>query len=288
MSRKPKTVRSVAANRGIEAKYRKALAALIAEMHGSVAYWLTAAYRKRPPAMAALVAQDGGYDEARAKFVGLGMHPNVAHRLAADASPAQHISKTLEGLAKRWQDRFDEMAPKIAEAYLSGMFKATDSAFRAALKEAGWAVDFKMTPAVRDAFQASLAENVGLIKSIPAQYLQKVEGTVMRSYSAGRDLETMVAELKALYPAAAHRAELIARDQSNKANAVVNRTRQLELGIESAIWMHSHAGKTPRPDHLAANGKQYKIAEGCLISGEYLQPGIAVNCRCTSRAVLPI
>lgn len=259
---KPKTVRSVAANRGIEARYRKELAALIAEMHGSVAYWLTAAYRKRPPAMAALVA--------------------------ADASPAQHIRKTLEGLAKRWQDKFDEMAPKIAEAYLSGMFKATDSAFQAALKEAGWAVDFKMTPAVRDAFEASLAENVGLIKSIPAQYLQKVEGTVMRSYSAGRDLQTMVAELKALYPAAAHRAELIARDQSNKANAVVNRTRQLELGLTDAIWMHSHAGKTPRPDHLAANGKQYKIAEGCLISGSYIQPGEEPNCRCTSRAVLPI
>lgn len=259
---KPKTVRSVAANRGIEAKYRKALAALIADMHGSIEYWLTAAYRKRPPAMATLVA--------------------------ADASPAQHIRKTLDGLAKRWQDKFDEYAPKIAEAYLQGMFKASDSAFRAALKEAGWSVEFKMTPAVRDAFEASLAENVGLIKSIPAKYLQQVEGVVMRSYSTGRDLQTMVADLKALYPAAAHRAEFIARDQSNKANAVVNRTRQLELGLVDAVWMHSHAGKTPRPDHVAANGKRYKIAEGCLISGEYIQPGEEPNCRCTSRAVLPI
>ena len=55
-----------------------------------------------------------------------------------------------------------------------------------------------MTPAVRDAFNASLAENVGLIKSIPEKYLQQVEGVVMRSYSAGRDLETMVKELKTL------------------------------------------------------------------------------------------
>ena len=110
----------------------------------------------------------------------------------------------------------------------------------------------------------------------------------MRSYSAGRDLATMVKELKTLYPAASHRAELIARDQSNKANAVVNRTRQMELGITEAIWMHSHAGKTPRPDHVAADGKRYKIAEGCLISGKYIQPGEEINCRCTSRPVLPI
>ena len=265
MAQQPKTCRAVAANRGLEAKYRKALQRMIAEMHGSVEYWLTAAYRKDPPRMAALVEQ------------------------AQDAAtPSQRIRKILDDLAKRWIGRFDEMAPKLAEAYLQGAFKASDSAFRQALKEAGWSVEFKMTPAVRDAFNASLAENVGLIKSIPEKYLQQVEGVVMRSYSAGRDLETMVKELKTLYPAASHRAELIARDQSNKANAVVNRTRQMELGITEAIWMHSHAGKNPRPDHVAANGKRYKIAEGCLISGEHIQPGEEINCRCTSRAVLPI
>ena len=264
MAQQPKTCRAVPANRGIEAKYRKALQRLIAEMHASVEYWLTAAYRKDPPRMAALVEQ------------------------AQDASPSAKIKKVLDELARRWTDRFNEYAPKLAEAYLQGAFKASDSAFRAALKEAGWAVDFKMTPAVRDAFNASLEENVGLIRSIPEKYLQQVEGTVMRSYSAGRDLATMVKDLKQLYPAASHRAELIARDQSNKANAVVNRARQMELGITEAIWMHSHAGKNPRPDHVAANGKRYKIAEGCLISGVYIQPGEEINCRCTSRAVLPI
>ena len=264
MAQQPKTCKAVPANRGLEAKYRKALQRMIAEMHGSVEYWLTAAYRKDPPRMAALVEQ------------------------AQDASPSAKIKKILDELARRWTKRFDDYAPKLAEAYLKGMFKASDSAFRQALKEAGWAVDFKMTPAVRDAFNASLEENVGLIRSIPEKYLQQVEGVVMRSYSAGRDLETMVKELKTLYPAASHRAELIARDQSNKANAVVNRTRQMELGITEAIWMHSHAGKTPRPDHVAADGKRYKIAEGCLISGKYIQPGEEINCRCTSRPVLPI
>ena len=263
MPRKPKTCRAVPANRGIEARYRKDLLRLIDEMSASVEYWLAAAYRKDPPRMAALVEQ------------------------AQDAAPSAKMKKVLDDLARRWIDRFDEYAPKIAEAYLQGMFKASDSAFRQALKEAGWTVEFKMTPAVRDAFNASLEENVGLIRSIPEKYLQQVEGTVMRSYSAGRDLETMVKELRQLYPAASHRAELIARDQSNKANAVVNRARQMELGITDAIWMHSHAGKTPRPDHVAANGKRYKIAEGCLISGEYIQPGEEINCRCTSRPVLP-
>lgn len=271
MAQQPKTCRAVPANRGIEAKYRKALQRLIVEMHASVEYWLTAAYRKDPPRMAALVEQ-----------------AQDAPLLGADASPSAKIKKILDELARRWTKRFDDYAPKLAEAYLQGMFKASDSAMRAALKDAGWTVEFKMTPAVRDAFQASLAENVGLIKSIPEKYLTQVEGVVMRSYSAGRDLHTMVKDLKALYPAVADRAELIARDQSNKANAVVNRARQLELGIDRGIWMHSHAGKNPRPSHVAANGKEFKIADGCLIDGEMILPGQKINCRCTWRPILPI
>ena len=105
MAQQPKTCKAVPANRVLEAKYRKALQRLIAEMHGSVEYWLTAAYRKDPPRMAALVEQ------------------------AQDASPSAKIKNVLDELARRWTDRFNDYAPKLAEAYLKGMFKASDSAF---------------------------------------------------------------------------------------------------------------------------------------------------------------
>lgn len=254
---KPKVARAVHANAGLRAKYCKQMQALIEEMGASIEHWLTATYHDSPPLM------------------------------ALDVSPSEKINKQLRALSRRWLKRFDEAAPKIAEAYLEGSFKATDSAMRIALRDAGFAVKFEMTPAMRDALNASLAENVGLIRSIPEQYLQKVQGIVNRSYANGRDLQTMVKQLRKLYPKAQDRAVLIARDQSNKANAIVTRTRQLELGLTDAIWMHSHGGKTPRPAHVAANGRRYKIAEGCLIDGEYIQPGTEINCRCTSRPVLP-
>lgn len=260
---KNKPIRSVPANRGVEARYRKELQKLIDDMHKSFAYWIKAEYRKAPPRMVTLVDQ------------------------AQDASPVRAIKKILDALAKRWIARFDEFAPKISEAYLKSMFKSSDSAFRQALKDAGFSVDFKMTPAVRDAFNASLEANIGLIRSIPEQYSQQVEGAVMRSYAAGRDLQTMTKDIQNIYPVTMRRAAFIARDQSNKANAVVNRARQLELGITEALWMHSHAGKDPRPTHVAANGKRYEIAKGCLIDGEYIQPGEEINCRCTSRPILP-
>lgn len=261
MRKTTKTVRAILPNKGVEIKYRKALQSLISEMHASFLYWVKAAYRKTPPRMVSIVG---------------------------DASPSDTMQKRLDELAKRWIERFEESAPAIAEAYLRSMFNSSDLAFRNALRDAGWSVEFKMTPAVRDVFDASLQANIELIKSIPQKYAEQLQGIVMRSYTAGRDLETMVKDIKTLYPQAADRAVLIARDQSNKANAAVNRARQLELGIVEAIWLHSGAGKHPRPDHVAANGKTYTIAQGCLISGKYIKPGEEINCRCSSRAILPI
>jgi SPP1 gp7 family putative phage head morphogenesis protein len=259
----PKTVRAIHANRGVEAQYRKALLSLIEEMVGSVEYWLQAAYRKSPPRMSALV------------------------EMASDATPSDDVLSALGRLKKRWLKAFRNDGASIAEKYVTRLYKTTDSAFRTALRDAGMSVEFKMSPAMRDAFNATISENVSLIRSIPEQYLQQVEGIVTRSYSVGGDLHTMVKELKELHPKLGRRAELIARDQCSKAHAVVNRARMLELGITDAIWMHSHAGKVPRPAHVAANEKRFKVAEGCLISGQYVLPGQEINCRCTCRAVLP-
>jgi SPP1 gp7 family putative phage head morphogenesis protein len=256
---KRKVARAVPANRGQAVRYQKRMLALIDEMAASVDHWVTSTYRNAPPV------------------------------IATDASPVKAMRKQLRELTARWIKRFDDSAPKIAEAYLKGSFKATDSAMRLALKEAGWTVKFEMTPAVREAYEASLTENIGLIRSIPQEYLQQVEGIAMRSYTRGRDLESMVKDLKRLYPKAANRAVLISRDQSNKANAVVTQARQIELGIVEAIWLHSHAGKTPRPTHVAMNGKRYKISQGMWDSaeGRFIFPGELIECKCTSRSVLP-
>ena len=264
MVKQYKTARAIHANRGIEAKYKKALQSAIDNMHNSYVYWLTAGYKKEPPKVATLVD------------------------IAQDALPSKMIQKLLKALGRRWIDKFEDFAKAMSEKYVGRMYKFSDTEFRQSLKDVGWSVDFKMTPAMKDALESSIAENIALIKSIPVQYLNQVEGAVMRSYSAGRDLATMVKDIQAIYPVTKRRAAFIAIDQSNKANAVVNRVRQLELGITEAIWLHSHAGKVPRKSHVAANGKKYSIADGCLIDGEKIQPGTLPRCRCVSRPILPI
>lgn len=255
-------LRAVRPNQGIRQRYQTQMLALIEEMNADIMGWLPAQYAETPPA------------------------------LAMDATPSQKMLARFRALARKWQRRFDEAAPKIADAYLKGSFQHTDSAMRQALKEAGLSVKFKFTPAMKDAFQASLAENITLIRSIPKRYLGQVEGIVARSYATGRDLATMTKAIRKLYPKAAQSAELIARDQSNKANSVVENARRQQIGITKAVWMHSGGGKHPRREHVKADGRIYEIARGCPIKNEkgqleYIQPGEKINCRCVSRSVIP-
>ena len=257
MDQKPKPVRAIHSNRGVEARYRKALEGLIKEMSNSAEYWLAAQYRQAPP------------------------------EIAEDALPAAEMAARVREVSKRWIARFNDMADDIAKRFTAGSIKATDNSFQNALKDAGWAVDFKMTRAMQDVAKASVVENVALIKSIPQQYFTEVEGIVMRGYSRGRDLQEITTELQSRYGVTKRRAALIARDQSNRLTASTTQARRLELGIKQAEWQHSHAGKEPRKSHVAANGKVFEIEKGCYIDGEWILPGTKINCRCVSKSVLP-
>jgi uncharacterized protein with gpF-like domain len=68
------------------------------------------------------------------------------------------------------------------------------------------------------------------------------------------------------------------------------RVRQQELGLK-AKWLHSHAGKVPRPTHVANNGKIYDPAVGWFDPDPKVRkriwPGQLNGCRCTSASVVP-
>lgn len=278
-TKQPKTARAVTANKGVEVAYRKELDRLIAEMSKSVEYWIEAAYKANPPSMAVEIAED-----AR-----VGKKSKVSQEWASVRSPSARMRKPMKELADRWIKRFDDMSASIAERFAVSGMKHTDSSFKQALKDAGWTVEFKMTPVMRDAMNATIQENVSLIRSIPQQYLTDVEGIVMRGFTAGRDLHYISTELQKRYGVTSRRAAFIARDQSSKLSATVTQARRVDLGLFEAQWLHSGAGKHPRPSHVKA-GKdkmKYDVRQGALIDGDYILPGVLPGCRCSSKTILP-
>lgn len=257
--KRARATRPVHPNVGIQAEYRRKLDALIGEMARSYAYWLKAQYRATPP------------------------------RLAQDAVPARELEREMSELGKRWQKKFDEAAPKLGHWFSQSTSRRSSAALQKILADAGMSVKFQLTPTMRDAYAATAAENVGLIRSIAQKYHGEVQGLVMRSVSTGRDLAGLTDELQARFGVTRNRAALIARDQNNKSTAVFVRVRQQELGLK-ATWLHSHGGKEPRKTHLANTGKVYDPAKGWFDPDprvrRHIWPGELINCRCVSRSIV--
>lgn len=252
----------------IRTKYQRRLEKLVDQMHGSLVYWLTARYRADGPE----IAQDAS--------------PAMALR-AADASPAMALRAAMRKLGRRWLNRFDDMAPKLAAYFATAVGDRSTRVLADTLRKGGFTVRFKPTRAMNEAYQAVVGENVALIKSIATKHLTDVEGAVMRSVAAGRDLGALTQELTEVYGVTKRRAAIIARTQNNAATAVMTRVRQHEAGITKARWLHSAGGKTPRPEHVAFSGKTYDVDKGAFLEGKWTWPGVEINCRCVSVPVIP-
>jgi SPP1 gp7 family putative phage head morphogenesis protein len=256
---KPKTFKAIRPNAGLEALYRKRISRLVEQMAKSVTFHVKRAYAGNTP----LIAQD--------------------------ALPATTLRKVLRDLRRRWEAQFAEAAPRLARYFATRIENRNRLDLKRILKDGGFSVKMTLSPAQRDILEATVTENVSLIKSIPEQYFTQIEGAVMRSVSAGRDLSTLSRNLQRHYGVTKRRAALIARDQNNKATAMLTKARQEELGLNKAVWQHSHAGKKPRPTHVAMDGKTYDVRKGMYDKavGEWVFPGQLINCRCYSKTIIP-
>lgn len=209
--------------------------------------------------------------------------------IAADLIPAKALQQAISRMGRIWLRKFDDLSESMAEHFALAVRQRSDRALADMLRKGGFSVRFKMTAAMRDAYAAIRAENVGLIRTIPQQYLAKVEVLVMQSVSQGGKLSDLSTALERNYGVTKRRAQLIARDQNAKATAVMVKTRHVELGITTAKWLHSAGGKHPRPEHVAFSGKTYDIRTGHDFGDGAgpVWPGTAINCRCVSIPVMP-
>lgn len=244
-------------NAGLTAAYQKQLDRMVEAMNRSVKHWLLASYRKQN------------------------------ERLATDASPARELTDVMRRLKKHWMTIFDKAAPVLAKRFADRAARQVDNTMTTQMRTRDFSIDFKLTDEARNALDATVGENVALIKSIPAEYMADVEGLVMRSISVGGDMKTLSLALEKRYGITRRRAGLIARDQNAKATATMVRVRQMGLGITHAKWLHSHGGREPRASHVVFDGETYEVAKGALIDGEWIFPGQLINCRCVARSIIP-
>lgn len=209
------------------------------------------------------------------------------YRKMAFDSKTSYFEHAIDVIVGEWEHKSIGIAEQLALA----MFTQVDSNYtkrlNGAFRKHGMEIPFKLSIVEEEIARASVAMNTALIRSIANQYLEKVQLTIWESVGAGLDAHMLSKNLQHNFGVVERRARNIARDQTAKITETIERVRFEEAGIEEAIWLHSGAGKEPRPSHVRANGKRYKLSEGLLIDGEYIHPSQEINCRCTKAAVLP-
>lgn len=212
---------------------------------------------------------------------------------AMDASLVSQARILLNALQAKFFKAFDVLAPQVTAAFLRGVNAHSKSNLHASLSELSGGLSLKTSVIdgrIKEIVKAATVENIGLIKSIPTQYFQKLQGDVMRAITQGAGTQQILDSVRNTGQVTERRAALIARDQTSKSTTALNAARMDALNIEEFEWLHSAGGREPRPLHLnVLNGRIFKVKDPPVIderTGEKGLPGQAINCRCRMIPVL--
>lgn len=251
-TRKEKIARGVKPNRSQEAKYNRELQSLIRAINDDIRQSLTEPLRRLEP------------------------------EYVAD-SYAEQLNNIILNLSTRWRN-ITQVSKIIAaemvnginaenkQAFYKAMQKATGISFNGMISEEG----------LEPMLQAKIAENVGLIQSIPDEYFKKLVTIVNEGTTQGKPAKSMIKSIMQLGHSTSKRARLIARDQTQKVNAAVNEGRQKAMGIKEYIWRTSEDERV-RETHKSKSGKRFKWSDPPEDTGH---PGQDIQCRCVPEPVI--
>lgn len=211
---------------------------------------------------------------------------SVDSAYAMDASLASQARILCNALMNRFQKLFNDKAWPLAERMVSQQDAASKSSLAQSLKAMSGGLTIKtdiFNRQLGDITKAAVAENVALIKSISTDYINQVQGSVMRSITSGQGLKDLIPALENYEGVTHRRVKNIALDQTRKVYSAINRERMKAAGVKKFEWLHSGGSQKPRQLHIEMNGNIYEIDNPPIIderTGERGLPGQAVNCRC--------
>lgn len=219
---------------------------------------------------------------------------DVEKHFAQDASAEAVMTDVLKRLDKKWTTIFKNYAKMTAATFTEKVDTHSKSTVWHSLKVAGIEQPNKTyTRNIENTLGAAQTFNNTLITNVQRDVHEKVFSSVMLSLTspdpAQQGTSGIENALKKVGEFSSKRIELIARDQNSKLYASLNVDRMRDNGVEKFMWIHSSAGKVPRPSHVAKDGEIFLIDDPKLWTGPKADqgpPGWSVNCRCKSIPII--
>lgn len=172
--------------------------------------------------------------------------------------------------------RLERWARKV-EAFQRGKWRG------AVLTATGVDISTMVGPAnMRVPLGTAIERNVALVSSVSQQARTRIAEALFSGLTKRSPAREVAASIREATAMSRRRALGIASNELTNLTAELNRERATEAGLEYYEWVHS--GKVhPREEHRDRNGSRFKYGEPV---GD--EPGMAIHCGCTSRAVLSL
>lgn len=171
-----------------------------------------------------------------------------------------------------------------AEGSLSQIFDFTDRfnkrQYSLTVKQMTGVDVFAAEPWLKPMREQWVAENVRLIKSIPAQHLSDVEGVILRGVQEGKSATVIQKELQRRFRIPKNRAKLIAQDQVSKVNSQMTQQRLRQIDVDRYYWRTMKDSRV-RKRHKDREGKIFRLDKPPSDG----HPGQPIRCRCWMEAI---
>lgn len=214
--------------------------------------------------------------------------------LAQDAAPVRWRT-ILQALRREWYAKYRARGMSLARWLALKADKRTAAQIQRKLKAFGFsfAFDPAYTAVQKEVIKNVTAEGVGLIRSIPQEYLRRVQVATAAAFKRGGDNLALKRVLQTILDRIGNesrtKAALIARDQNQKATQAFATANAMALGARRGRWIHVPGRYSSRITHKAMDGKTFDLATGLFDSdvGRNVKPGELYYCNCQFEALMP-
>lgn len=294
--RRPRTLPTIEANAGLRAELYKRIARLVRRQTAQAAAEVLQALIARGLLVpGANLAQDSDLSAtARARLKSEYASYRAQH---PEAAAGQLDIEIAERLA-RWMIATGEKAKAVSKWFVRAAAQQVTASQRRALVRAGispkflrerWNVPYLknryISPTAAQKLPDLIEEMTGKITNMQAGDLARLRETITEGLLKGQDISAIEKVLQDSQDFTDARAKRVALDQSNKVTQGIEAANALDLGCDTAIWVHIPGQYSSRETHVAMDGKRFKLSEGLFDSdvNRNVTPGELPFCRCAFR-----
>lgn len=197
---------------------------------------------------------------------------------------------TIEQLLRRYAEALTPWAEATAARMLDDLNRRDEQAWMQQAADMSRALRDELRRApTGEMMRALMAEQVGLIRSIPLEAAERVHRLTIEALEDSTRAAAISKEIQRSGEVAKSRADLIARTEVSRAATSLTEARALAVGSTHYIWRTS-GDSDVRPGHRAMEGKVCSWAEPPDVdeNGRIMNfhPGQIWNCRCWAEPII--